>query len=135
MTAESAPGRRHLLVIFNPTAGRGARRKLRLALQALDRLGAAATVQETTAPGDAETFAAVASSARVDDLAVAGGDGTINEVVNGMTDWRLPLAVFPVGTANVLAQELELPMKPARFAEVAVTGPAVEASLGEVLFS
>src|SRR5262249_16751126 len=41
---------------------------------------------------------------------VCGGDGTINEVVGGMAHSRVPLAVLPAGTANVLAREIGLPL-------------------------
>jgi diacylglycerol kinase (ATP) len=44
----------------------------------------------------------------VDLILVAGGDGTINEVVNGMAHSDVPLAILPGGTANVLASELRL---------------------------
>jgi len=67
------------------------------------------TLRETIGRGDAESFAIEASAGEFDVIVAAGGDGTINEVVNGLTGKDLPLAVIPLGTANVLAQEIGLP--------------------------
>ncbi len=130
-----ASERRRLLVIFNPIAGRGARAKLARAVAALDRLGVDMTLRETGAPGDAERFARSARASDFDGVVVAGGDGTLNEAVNGLEDAELPIAVFPFGTENVLARELGLTRNPERAAEVAAHGPARPISVGEVVFS
>jgi diacylglycerol kinase (ATP) len=135
VTAPSALAeRRRLLVIFNPIAGRGAQAKLRRALAALERLGVAVTLRETRAAGDAEVFARAASSTDFDGVVVAGGDGTLNEAVNGLADPALPMAVFPFGTENVLAREIGLTRNPERVAEIAARGPARLISVGEVVF-
>jgi YegS/Rv2252/BmrU family lipid kinase len=100
---------RSLLVIFNPTAGGRRRRRLDAALAALERRGWDCDLLETQARGDAERLAQQASSdARSARLLIAGGDGTINEAVNGAlkAGGRLPLGIIPLGTANVLAAEL-----------------------------
>jgi diacylglycerol kinase (ATP) len=117
--AESPP---RLLVIANPYAGSRppARTEAALApmLRRLEAAGCAIELRWTGRRGDAEDFArqaalqAAAGAAPWDLLAVAGGDGTINEVVNGLAaagqGWPLPLAVLPFGTANVLAAEIGL---------------------------
>jgi diacylglycerol kinase (ATP) len=97
---------RRLLVIFNPTAGARRRRRFEAVLAELRRLGCEVTVRPTGGRGDAEQLAASADPNRYDILVVAGGDGTINEVVNGLSSSRLPLAIVPLGTANVLAAEI-----------------------------
>jgi YegS/Rv2252/BmrU family lipid kinase len=132
--ASAAAERRRLLVIFNPIAGRGARAKLARAVSALERLGVAVTLRETRAAGDAESFAREASSADFDGVVIAGGDGTLNEAVNGLADAALPVAVFPFGTENVLAREIGLTRNPERVAEIAARGPARPISVGEVVF-
>lgn len=132
--APAAAERRRLLVIFNPIAGRGARAKLRRAIAALERLGVDVTLRETEAPGDAEAFARAAGGGAFDGMVIAGGDGTLNEAVNGLEDARLPIAVFPFGTENVLAREIGLPRNPVRAAEIAAHGPARPISVGEVVF-
>jgi diacylglycerol kinase (ATP) len=133
--ASAAAERRRLLVIFNPTAGRGARAKLSRAIAVLERLGVALTLRETRAPGEAESFAREASAGDYDGVVVAGGDGTLNEAVNGLEDVALPIAVFPFGTENVLAREIGLTRNPERAAEIAARGPARAISVGEVVFA
>jgi diacylglycerol kinase (ATP) len=115
---------RRLLVIWNPIAGGRKRRRLGRWLSHLRRLGAEVTLSETGAPRHAEALARAADPRRFDAVAVAGGDGTINEAVNGLADSSLPLAVLPLGTANVLANEIGLPRRPADLAELAAFGPA-----------
>lgn len=97
-----------MLVIFNPTAGTRRRRKLDRVLREMARLGCAVTLRATAARGDAEAIARGADPAAFDVVAVAGGDGTINEAINGLVDSPLPLALIPLGTANVLANEIGL---------------------------
>jgi YegS/Rv2252/BmrU family lipid kinase len=126
--------RRRLLVIFNPIAGRAARAKLSRALAVLQHLGAEVRLRETAAPGEAEAFAREATRSDFDGVVIAGGDGTLNEAVNGLEDVSLPIAVFPFGTENVLAREIGLPRHPERAAEIAMRGPARPISVGEVAF-
>lgn len=102
--------RRAVTVIYNPTAGWRRRRKLMDVVEAMNRRGATVTLRETTGPGDAELFAreaALDGSAEI--VVAAGGDGTINEVANGLAGSDVPLGVIPTGTANVLAIEIGLP--------------------------
>jgi diacylglycerol kinase (ATP) len=62
----------------------------------------------TSAPGHASDIARAAVKAGADLILVLGGDGTINEVVNGMVHSKATLGILPAGTANVLAMELGL---------------------------
>ncbi|HEX3970757.1 MAG TPA: diacylglycerol kinase family protein [Stellaceae bacterium] len=114
---------RRILAIYNPTAGRRARGKFERFRAGLVRLGATVTVAETNAPLHAKSLAETADPTRFDAVAVAGGDGTINEAVNGIVHSGLPLAILPLGTANVLAQELGLPRDPEALAEIAALSP------------
>ena len=67
-----------------------------------------AAITPTEAAGHATELARDAVAAGADLVLVLGGDGTINEVANGMIPSRVPLGVLPGGTANVLANELGL---------------------------
>jgi len=116
--------RRSLLLIANPASGRT--RGARMAAALLDLLrvrGADAVLVETTRSGHAREFAARLAGAAEAVLAI-GGDGTLNEVVNGMLDAGVSVPILPVpaGTANVVAAELGLPAAPAELAEVALSG-------------
>jgi diacylglycerol kinase (ATP) len=60
-------------------------------------------------PGDAEAFAADAADRGVDVVVAVGGDGTLNEVVNGLDGRDTPLGVIPLGTANDFARQIGIP--------------------------
>jgi diacylglycerol kinase (ATP) len=111
------PVRKNICVIFNPTAGARRRRRLARVLDELQALGTTVALAETRAPGHAEELAHGAAGDGYDALVVAGGDGTINEAVNGIGDRAMPLGIVPLGTANVLAAELDLPRTPEALAE------------------
>lgn len=107
---------RHALVIFNPMAGWRRRRRLDATLRLLREAGVACELAETRGRGDAEALAReAADAARPPSLVIAaGGDGTINEVANGLIAGSAPppLAILPLGTANVLAAEIDLATTP-----------------------
>lgn len=136
--SDSTPNRdaaRRLLVIYNPTAGGSRRRRFEAVLAELAELGCPMDVRPTTGPGDAGLFAADADAAEHDLVVAAGGDGTINEVVNGLVGLqppgkRPPLAILPLGTANVLAAELGLRIVPRDIAGVIAQGVIRPVSLG-----
>jgi diacylglycerol kinase (ATP) len=128
MTSE-AP---RLLVIFNPVAGPSRSRRFQLTLARLRRRGCRITVKETLRRGDAEEIARTADLRDVDIVVAAGGDGTINEVINGLVGRNHPLALIPLGTANVLAAEIGLSTHPDDVAETIARGTAVPVCLGRV---
>lgn len=76
------------------------------AIEALEREGIAVRALPTRGPGNAAEIAREAAREDADLILVAGGDGTINEAINGMAGSRIPLGILPAGTANVLAVEL-----------------------------
>jgi len=91
----------------------------------LERRGCAAVLHRAAAAADIERLAREAGQ-DCDIVVAAGGDGTINAVANGLAlaPRDMPLAVLPLGTANVLAREIGLPRDPDRLAELIVTGAA-----------
>ena len=99
-------------VIFNPAARGNKARHFR---RYLDEIGGGAALKATAAPGDARRFAAEAIGDGFDIIAAAGGDGTVNEVLNGIGDAKgfaqTRLGVLPLGTVNVFARELKIPLK------------------------
>ena len=93
-------------LIVNPLARWHRRWMVGALIRKLNARGCAVVVRYTRRAGDAEQYAAGVLTANTDVLVVAGGDGTINEVINGLSDRDIALAILPVGTANVLAGEI-----------------------------
>jgi YegS/Rv2252/BmrU family lipid kinase len=124
------PAARRLLIIFNPAAGWRRRRRLAPVLAQLRAHGCALVLRETQAAGDAERFAAEVDPAEFDLVVVAGGDGTVNETINGLARSGLPLALIPLGTANVLAAEIGLQTNPAAVARCVAFGQPRPIALG-----
>lgn len=114
---------RRILVIFNPAAGSARRRaqRLRRIIAELECRGCKVAVRPTQGPGDALRLARDAD-AHFDVIVAAGGDGTVNEVANGVFAASRPLAVVPLGTGNVLANEIGLPRKPQDLARLIAEG-------------
>jgi YegS/Rv2252/BmrU family lipid kinase len=100
-------------------------------LSALDGAGCTYVVRETTGPGDALRFAREALDGGCDLVVAAGGDGTVNEVINGLGGAPLPLAIVPLGTANVLAAEIGLRTDPEAVARTIAQGEPRPVSLGQ----
>ncbi len=102
-----------VLVIGNPIAGGGrAGRCIERLVSLLDARGHDVERFLTREAGEAAARAGQLDDG-VERLVVVGGDGTLNEVVNGLADpSRVPLAQLPTGTANVLAHDLGLPREP-----------------------
>ncbi len=102
-----------ICVIFNPSArGNKARRFRRW----LDGVAAECELRPTAGPNDARRIAAAAVREKFDLIVAAGGDGTVNEVLNGLGDVpdgfaRARFGVLPLGTVNVFARELNLPLR------------------------
>ncbi len=109
---------RDAVLIVNPNAG-GGRWVPRLdeARRIFRNAGIETELQQTTAPGEATVLARRAVDQSRQLVIVCGGDGTVNEAVNGLACSQVPLAVLPAGTANVLAKELSLPWNLPRAAE------------------
>ncbi|MFQ6100310.1 MAG: diacylglycerol/lipid kinase family protein [Anaerolineae bacterium] len=112
-------------MIYNPTAGpRDVRRGLKRVRSYLKRCGWSVELQMTEKSGDAIALARAAAQASCDVVIAAGGDGTINEAVNGLVGTQTALGVLPVGTGNMWAKQLRMPTytltNPLRLHEAAV---------------
>jgi len=125
------------LLIHNPNAGNGGdgrRRLLDQARRILSSNGIEAELAETAGPGHATEIAQQATREGRQLVIACGGDGTLNEVVNGLAahqnGHRVPLALLPGGTANILAKELDLPWDIPRAAKRLVNGQVREIALG-----
>jgi len=102
-----------ICVIFNPVAKGDKARRFHAQL---DAIRAESTLKPTTAAGEARSLAAEAVHDGFDTIVAAGGDGTLNEVLNGIGDVpdgfeRVRLGTLPLGTTNVFARELAIPTR------------------------
>lgn len=115
-------------IIANPVAGGGRGQRMAEALlQALRRRGASTELYITKGRGDAARFAAQPGAHCVVSV---GGDGTAHEIVNGLKGQQTPLAILAVGTANVVARQFKLPLKPEAVAGLVMAGKTVQMDLG-----
>jgi diacylglycerol kinase (ATP) len=124
---------RKAILIANPKTGRyGSRRKESIEDLSvyLKSLGVNVELKLTTGPGNATEIAARASQNGTTDVIVAGGDGTINEALQGMAGAKARLAIIPRGTANVLARELNLPLDERQAVDVIAKGNARKIHIG-----
>src|SRR5262249_45756430 len=115
----------------NPTAGNRGGHLLARVTAALATAGMRVATAPTAAKGDAARIARGAGAATI---VVAGGDGTINEAINGMRAGAR-LARIPAGTANVLAAELGLPGDAAALARIAAGETVRRIHLGAATLS
>lgn len=124
---------RKVTLISNPKTGRYGSRRVRpiqeLASQ-LESAGVAVELKLTSGPGDATTLAARAARNGSSDVIVAGGDGTINEAIQGLAGTDARLGILPRGTANVLARELGLPCDDQQAVTIAAQGKSRKIYLG-----
>ncbi|MCI7693351.1 diacylglycerol kinase family protein [Veillonella caviae] len=103
------------LVIINPVSGGGAARRYALDLQwKLSTFFDTIEVKFTTGPNDATSFAKAACDEGFDAVFCMGGDGTVNETVNGIAqgDFKCTFGFIPVGTVNDMSRALGIPQKP-----------------------
>ncbi len=124
---------RKATLILNPKTGRYASRRTRPAQELVSRLeslGVKIDLKLTGGPGEAAEFAARAARNGSSDVIVAGGDGTINEAIQGLAGTAARLAIIPRGTANVLARELGLPLNDEKAVAVAARGKSRKIYLG-----
>jgi diacylglycerol kinase (ATP) len=125
-----------ICVIFNPAARGDKARRFR---RHLDTIGGGAALKATAAAGDARRLAAEAVAEKYDLIAAAGGDGTVNEVLNGIGDAngfeKARLGVLPLGTVNVFARELKLPLRIDRAWEILQRGNEIKIDLPCAEFS
>lgn len=124
-------------VIFNPAARGNKARHFR---RYLDEIAAHCALKATSGPGDARRLAAEAVRDGFELIVAAGGDGTVNETLNGLGDApngfaRARLGVLPLGTINVFARELGIPGKVERAWDVLRRGNEMKIDLPWAEFS
>ncbi len=124
--------RKRIKLIANPISGGDSRPRIEKAIRFLEEADAQVDLYLTTQRGDASVEAASLNPTDYDLVIAAGGDGTLNEVANGLVGRGLPLAFLPLGTANVMALELRLPSTLEGACRVALYGDVKPVTLAEI---
>src|SRR5699024_7553702 len=122
-------------IIYNPTAGREQiKKELPTVLEMLEVAGYETSAHATTGEGDAKKAAEIAVERQYDLVVVAGGDGTINEVVKWIAeqDYRQTVVVIPTGTTNDFARALQIPRDIKKAAEILAEGQSMKLDIGKV---
>jgi diacylglycerol kinase (ATP) len=129
MTAEI----KDALLIYNPASGRRRHRRfleIEEAVRVLKEQSIAAELAPTTGRASATDIARQAVAQHRGMVIACGGDGTVNEIVNGLAGSQLPMALLPAGTANILAKELDIPWDIPRAARLIAHGTIRRIALG-----
>ena len=123
---------KNMLFVVNPRSGRAEiRNKLSGILEIFAKAGYLPTVYMTQASGDAQRLVAQIGD-RFDRIVCCGGDGTVNEALNGLMQLenRPPLAIIPAGTTNDYSYTLHIPFNMLKAAEIAVGGQILNIDAG-----
>lgn len=120
------------VLISNPASGRSKKEKIDRAVEILrDRGSHEVLPQWTERPRDGTRLAREALRQGADAVIAAGGDGTINEVLNGLAGTSVPMGVIPLGTANCYALEVGIPLDALRAAQAILDSEKVCIPLGK----
>lgn len=122
-------------LIYNPSSGREEmRRLLPDVLDRLDLAGIETSCHATTGEGDATREAAKAVERGYDIIIAAGGDGTLNEVVNGMAGFENlpPLGIFPMGTTNDFARAMGISKRWEDYCDLVIHNKTRPIDIGKV---
>lgn len=124
------------VIIANPTSGSGvfahSMHRLQETLSFLRDHGWRAELCYTQGPGDAQQLARNAVEQKADLVIAAGGDGTINEIIQALAGSETALGVLPSGTVNVWAREMGIPLDIAGARDVLLHGQTRHVDLGRV---
>jgi YegS/Rv2252/BmrU family lipid kinase len=121
-----------IILIANPAAQKASDKKVAMASYYLQSKGYEVDVLFTHKRGDAEALARDYLNRVPSRIIAAGGDGTFNEVVNGIAGSEIPMAILPLGTTNVLARELDVPENVQGAMERALRKRPARISLGKI---
>lgn len=119
------------IVIYNPRAGRHlGDERIQRVIEVLQHGGWETDVLSTSGPGHATDLARDAVSAGAQVVLIAGGDGTLNEAIQGLENTDTAFGYIPYGTVNVWARELNIPRDPAEAAHALLKGRFERVDLG-----
>ncbi|HVP09783.1 MAG TPA: diacylglycerol kinase family protein [Phycisphaerae bacterium] len=129
-------------IVVNPVAGRivggpgsPGGRAVAVLCRRIQQAGLKVSLTETRRRGDALAVAAKCCEQGAHSLVVVGGDGTVNEVVSGLTTGRVPILVVPSGTENILAKYLGIRLDGDLLWRIMVSGRTVGLDIAELVSS
>lgn len=120
-------------IIYNPTSGREIFKKhLPEVLERLEIAGYETSCHATTCEGDATSAAKIAVERGFDVIIAVGGDGTLNEVVAGVSQYetRPKLGLIPMGTTNDFARAVHIPRKIDEALDIIIKGDTIPVDVG-----
>ena len=124
----AAAGIRRVLLVENPNSGGGSHWDAEVFLEGARKRGIEVRHEK---PNDPDACCKLLTEAEnVDAVAVAGGDGTLNPLVQCLVERQLPLLVLPAGTANDFARSLQMPEKPEELAALLWNGRIATVDVG-----
>jgi len=121
-----------IILICNPAAKGMSKTKIERACRLLEQRYYRVELLFTKQRGEAEQLAKDATKKAPLLIIAAGGDGTFNEVANGIAGSEIPMAILPLGTTNVLAKELGIPDTVEGAIEMALNNTPKSVSLGRI---
>ena len=122
-------------IIINPIAGKRNFRNIKKAINVLRSNGIIPEIRETTKRGDAEIFAQEEIKNGTEIVIAAGGDGTVNEIANGLVGSSVKLGILPIGVANVFSLETQIPPDPVLAMDIILNGLPKLVNVGYIQLS
>lgn len=121
-------------ILFNPNSGPRRRRdsELERAVGVIQSAGVHTELTVCRSSQEATVHARFAVAGGSDTVFACGGDGTLHDVIQGLAGSPVALAILPFGTANALAHDLGLPLRPAEAARALVSGTVRRIPLGRI---
>src|SRR6202163_3067611 len=124
---------RKATILFNPNSGRRGRDvELNHSIGIIQSAGVHTELTVCRSSQEATDNARCAVASGSDTVFACGGDGTIHDVIQGLAGTPVALAILPFGTANALAHDLAIPLRPRAAAQVAVNGKVRRIPLGRI---
>ncbi len=126
---------RKATILFNPNSGRcGKKRDVELdhAIGIIQSAGVHTELTVCRSSQEASVHARFAVAGGSDTVFACGGDGTIHDVIQGLAGTSVALAILPFGTANALAHDLGIPLRPSAAAQLLVSGDVRRFPLGRI---
>jgi diacylglycerol kinase (ATP) len=130
METQAYHGRKFLLIV-NPDSGTGKNvRKIQFIERYFKKHNIKIEIQYTGYAGHATEIAAGSNGGKYGSVIGCGGDGTINEVANGLAGTGVKMGIIPWGTGNVLAREMKFPRSLKKICKTIVRGKSMKMDLG-----